>query len=334
MRMSLWIPLLSILALSNILVPAYFSFENRRLEAILHREYSLRVDTVSRYWKLQDVNRELNRSYYEVVEANRGLENALSGILDRLRSTPYNYTLIPSREFSGRFLFAYTEEMRVFVFNLTGGWDGSDNDFRSDLYKIYMGWRSIFVYVFPPPYEVYLPLINIGSWNYAYTYYHRYDPLTNESTWCCDEYLREVSSCDIVSTPISGASISFRYRQGGCWDFAVVLVSLYYAYYDIAGRSLPTVYISIGAEGVEEFSHACVLVKLEGDRVAILDWEPITVSDGMIEFLPFDLARRLHSRYWWGWSILYKGFMMGRPYRYGSFGSNEEFYRWLVEALG
>jgi hypothetical protein len=331
--MSFQILLLSILALSNILVLAYFSIENRRLEAILHREHSLYARTVPRYWKLEDVIRELNRSYYEVVEANRGLEDFLNDILSRLRSIPYNYTLISFKEFSGRFLFAYTEEMKDFVLNLTGGWDGSDNDFRSDLYRIYMGWRSIFAYMFPPPYEVYLPLINIGSWNYACTYYYCYDPLTNESTWCRDEYLREVSSYDIVSTPISGASISFRYRQGGCWDFAVVLVSLYYAYYDIAGRSLPTAYISIGAEDVGEFSHACVLVKLEGDRVAILDWEPITVSDGMIEFLPFDLARQLHSRYWWGWSILYKGFMMGRPYRYGFFESNEEFYRWLVEAL-
>jgi len=312
--------LLSMLALSNILIAAYFSLENRRLEDILHREHSLYADTITRYWKLQDDNMRLNNSYREVAEANRRLEAVLNYTLDVVRSIPYNYTLMPSMEFMNRFLFAYTEEMRGFVLNLTGGWDGSENDFRSDLYRIYTGWRSIFVYA-PAPYGFKLPLINIGSWSYAYTpYYH-------------DEYLREVSSCEIVWVPIYGASLSFRYRQGGCWDFAVVLVSLYYAYYDIAGRSLPTAYISIGAEGVEEFSHACVLVKLEGDMVAILDWEPITVSDGMLEFLPFDLARQLHGRYWWGWSIFYKGFMMGRPYRSGFFESNEEFYRWLVEEL-
>jgi len=321
-RMSLQILLLSTLALSNILIAAYFSLENRRLEEILHREHSLYADTITRYWKLQDDNMRLNISCCEVAEANRRLEAVLNYTLDVLRSIPYNYTLMTPMEFTNRFLFAYTGEMKGFVLNLTGGWDGSEGDFRSDLYRIYVGWRSIFVYVFPPPYGDCLPLISMGPWNYAYTqYYH-------------DQYLREILSCEVTSIPISGASISFRYKQGSCWDFAVVLVSLYYAYYDIAGRSLPTAYISIGAEGVEEFSHACVLVKLEGDMVAILDWEPITVSDGMLEFLPFDLARQMHGRYWWGLSILYKGFMMGRPYRSGSFRSNEEFYRWLVEELG
>ena len=127
MRMSLQILLLSTLALSNILIAAYFSLENRRLEEILHREHSLYADTITRYWKLQDDNMRLNISCCEVAEANRRLEAVLNYTLDVLRSIPYNYTLMTPMEFTNRFIFAYTGEMKGFVLNLTGGWDGSED---------------------------------------------------------------------------------------------------------------------------------------------------------------------------------------------------------------
>jgi regulatory protein YycH of two-component signal transduction system YycFG len=111
-----------------------------------------------------------------------------------------------------------------------------------------------------------------------------------------------------------------------------VLASLFYAYYDMVGRELPTGYLSVGLKD-RSSHHGCVLIKERDDRVAIIDWGPITVEDGKITFLPFKEAKMLHERYW-NSSISYDGVQWwahSDPFIVRNFSSEEEFYKWLIE---
>ena len=109
-------------------------------------------------------------------------------------------------------------------------------------------------------------------------------------------------------------------------------MALYYVYYDIAGRSLPTGYLSIGL--LDRGSHhGCVVIKESGDRVAIIDWDVITREDNRIAFLPFKEAKRLHEEYW-NSRISYDGVSRRTttsPFIINTFRSNEEFHEWLIE---
>ncbi|MEM3627672.1 MAG: hypothetical protein QXZ25_06580 [Candidatus Bathyarchaeia archaeon] len=268
--------------------------------------------------ELQTEIKRLREDYLEVLTANKGLAEALEGIGSVL-IVPCNYTLMGYYDFMERFMFAYNEEMVEFVLNATHGWDGTEEDFQSDLYRIYEAWSSAFTFSFPGSTEN-LTFINIGEWWYTIT-------------WHNDKYLKRVEY-EVLETPVWGAQISFRHRKGGCADYTTVLVSLLYAYYDISGRSLPTCYLSIGLG--EKGHHGCVLIKEREDIVAIIDWDVITKSEGKVVFMPFGEAKALHESYW-GCAISYDAAGMRtstHPFVIRNFSSNEEFYRWLIEEFG
>ncbi len=271
-------------------------------------------------------------SYHEVLEANSKLARVLKFIANKL-IVPCNYTLaggptcsenntftlMSFYEFINRSTYAYDKEMKEYVYNVTGGWDGSDGDFYSDLYSIYEAWRRDFNYTSPSPAQENLTFIMVGTWWY---------PLTKMG----DRFLKEVKDYDVINITVWGAPISFRYKRGVCWDYATVLVSLYYAYYDIAGRSLPTGYLSITLLDRGD-RHGCVVIKESGDRIAIVDWDVITKGDNRIVFLPFEEAKRLHEKYW-NSRISYEGVsrrITTSPFMINTFQSNEEFHKWLIE---
>jgi len=333
--------LLVLLLAANIYTYFYFSRENLELKNQLMRKneeyYSLYQGFTSlqeAYRKLQnDYNRinnncsstirdmkieyeRLNISYHEVLEANKNLTRALEIIANKL-VVPSNYTLMGYYDVEKRFTFAYNEEMKKYVYNITGGWDGSEEDFLSDLYKIYETWRNDFT--FSTPVQENLTFIMVGTW-------------WSPETLMGDRYLKEVRNVDVMKIPVIGAQISFRYKKGTCWDYATVLTSLYYAYYDMVGKELPTGYLSIGLKD-RGSHHGCVLIKEKDDRIAIIDWDAITKEDGKIVILPFKEAKEMHERYW-NSTISYDG--VGRrthsdPLVINNFSSDEEFYRWLVE---
>ncbi len=342
----LTVTLILILASINIYTYVLFSHENLELRNRLLRKeddyYNLAQshDALQKmYQKLQedysrlvDENKNLsltlsemefnyNRlyiSYRDVLEANRNLTRALEIIANKL-VVPPNYTLMGYYDFEDRFIFAYNEEMKKYVYSITNGWDGSWEDFLSDLYKIYERWRSDFTYESPSPAQENLTFIMVGTW-------------WNPETLMGDRYLKEVRNVDVVNTSVIGAQISFIYKRGVCWDYATVLVSLYYAYYDMVGEELPTGYLSLGLRD-RGGHHGCVLIKERDDRIAIIDWDPITVEEGKIIFLPFKEAKKLHERYW-NSSISYDGVQWrtrSDPFVVSNFSSEEEFYKWLIE---
>ena len=320
--------IVALLVMSNIYTYVYFVGLNGYLKFTLQQNEMRRAQVLAALSGFEYYKGCALEGYSKVTEANEALEGVVGRLRADLNNIPYNYTVMSYEDFENKFLFAYTDEMRDYVFNVTGGWDGTDEDFRSDLYKIYREWRSAFEYTQAPPDK--LLFINIGGFNYGDLEVYSF----REHSWVSLRYLKEVPfGYEIRPIEIFGAPVSFRNKRGECWDFAVVLVALYYAYYDVAGKSLPTAYISIQGVGGRPESHAVVLVKLEGDKVAILDWDVITpVSNGMLEFVPFEVAKKFHEEYW-GRSLLYKGFMKGRPYEAKHFSSNEEFYEWLVREL-
>jgi len=327
---------IALLVTSNLYTFIYFNGLNGYLKFTLQQMAMRRNQVLGEYNILNKYVYTLNESYIDITEANERLREVYRSLQENLSSITYNYTLMNYFDFMGKFTFAYTDEMRDFVINVTEGWNGTDEDFQSDLYKIYKAWQGIFKYVTPTLGEQQVSqssekflFINIGAFNYGRTYVYSLE----EHNWIALDYLREVHSYEIRPIDVSGAPNSFRNKQGVCWDFAVVLVALYYAYYDVSGKSLPTAYISIRIiRGFQE-SHGVVFVKLEGDKVAILDWDVVTpVKNGMLEFIPFEEAKKLHEEYW-GHSISYKGFMKGRPYEARRFYSDEEFYEWLVNEL-
>jgi hypothetical protein len=344
-RLFFMIFVVSLLLGSNIYIYLSLSRENLELRSRLRLKEAEYYDLAQSYRSLhemyvklqEDYNRlsEQNRnlsstiselklmydrlyvSYRDVLEANRNLTNALETIANKL-VVPYNYTLLGYYDFMDRFIFAYSDEMKKYVYNVTGGWNGSEDDFLSDLYKIYRRWRSDFTFMMPPPSEN-LKFISVGTW-------------WRPETPMGDRYLKEVRNVDVMDVPVVGAQISFRHRKGVCWDYATVLASLYYAYYDLSGRWLPTGYLSIGFKD-RGGHHGCVLIKEGGDRIAIIDWDPITVEDGKVRFLPFKEAKRLHEEYW-GSGLSYDGVQRRtreKPFVVNNFPSEEEFYRWLTE---
>ncbi len=324
--------IVALLVASNVYTYLYFVGLNGYLRFTLQQVAMRRNQVLAELSATKFYYDPLEKGYSNVVESNKKLEEVVTKLRDDLDDLPYNYTTMLYEDLRGKLLFAYTDEMKGFVLNVTGGWDGTDKDFRSDLYKIYKEWRSVFKYASPQEgahYETFL-FINIGGLNYGDIEVFSFE----EREWKRLRYLKEVPfGYEIRPIEVVGAPISFRNKQGVCWDFAVALVALYYAYYDVTGKSLPTIYVSIQGIGDGPESHALVMIKLEGDRVAILDWEVITpTSNGMIEFVPFEMAKRLHEEYW-GRSLLYKGFMKGRPHEFGHFSTNEEFYEWLVREL-
>ena len=157
-----------------------------------------------RYQKLID-------SYYEVLEANKRLAQVLEFIANKL-IVPCNYTLaggltcaenntltlMTFYEFINRSTYAYDEEMREYIYNVTGGWDGSEEDFRSDLYRIYEAWRREFNSTLPPPQEN-LTFIMVRTWWYP-------------PTKIGDHFLKEVKSYDVMNMTVWGAPISFKYK--------------------------------------------------------------------------------------------------------------------------
>jgi len=333
------ISIAALLIASNFYTYVYFACSNGYLKFTLQQIATRRNQVLAELSELKYYAGPMREGYSKVIEANKGLEEVLTKLREDLINVPYSYTIMSYEDFTKKFLFAYTDEMKNFVLNITDGWDGTDEDFRSDLYKIYKEWRSAFKYASHQekaegaPSEAFL-FINIGGFNYGAVEVYSFE----EHAWIALRYLKEVPfGYEVRPIEVSGAPISFRNKRGVCWDFAVVLVALYYAYYDLAGKSLPTIYVSIqGIDGDPE-SHAVVLIKLEGDRVAIMDWEVITpLTDGMVEFVPFETAKKLHVEYWRQVSfkkpsdLLYRGFMKGRPYEAGVFYTNEEFYEWLV----
>ncbi|MEM2514729.1 MAG: hypothetical protein QXU81_10545 [Candidatus Bathyarchaeia archaeon] len=309
--------IIMLLVAVNIYMYHTMSTENNRLRLMLREKEDLCEELYSQLKPLEEEVRMLNESYHKVLEANGKLEEALKYLQGKL-VLPYNFTFVTPSEFAERYHFAYSDEMVEFVMNATGGWDGSEEDFLSDLYKIYVSWSSVFIYdENPPPVAVYLPYINIGGWNYY-------------KTEIGDEYLAEVLFYEDnpIKVPVWSVVLDFNRRRGVCTNYAVVLVALYYAYSDTVGRKLPAAYLSMEME--DGARHGCVLLKGEGDSVAIVDWEPITAENGMIKFMPLDEARQLHSRYWWNRELNYDGIWM-RPNTSRFFNSHEEFRLWLME---
>jgi hypothetical protein len=331
---------------TNIYIYTSFSHENLELKNQLMKKHDEYYNLAQSYSTLEDMYRKLekeynrlleqnrnlsttisemsfkysrlNASYHDVLEANRNLSKALELIANKL-VVPSNYTLMGYYEFEARFTFAYNKEMMEYVYNATGGWDGSEEDFQSDLYKIYRKWRDDFTYAFPSPAQENLTFIMVGTWWYP-------------ETLVGDRYLKEVRNVDVISIPVAGAQISFKYKKGVCWDYVTVLVSLYYAYYDMIGRSLPTGYLSIGLKD-KGVHHGCVIIKEHDDKIAIIDWDAITAKEEKITFLPFKEVKEIHEKYW-NSSISYDGVMRRtptQPLTVNNFTSEEEFQRWLIE---
>lgn len=308
--------LILLLIASNLSIYIVLSSENQRLRGELERiRLSLSEREVYVKWLEVEVEK-LNVSYRRVMEANRMLEDALRYLHGKL-ILPYNFTLITLDEFYDLVTFKYTSDMVEFVSNATSWWDGSEGDLLSDLYRIYRSWRDYFIIDsdFTMPEEL-LPFINIGGWNYYDTPFD-------------DRYLGEVLFYEDnpIMVPIDYVARHFKYHRGTCGSYARVLTTLYYIYKDMTGVNISAAYLSITIG--EGSSHACVLLKNSDGLVAIVDWDPVTVENGMIKFLPIDTVRTLHSRYWWGYQIEYNGVWM-RPNNSRRFSSYEEFKEWIM----
>lgn len=293
--------------------------ENRRLKMELQQAEKLRETLYGRLKELEMTVEALNASYRKVLEANRELEEALMYLNGKLVVLG-NFTLMERKEFAEKYYFAYDKEMVEFVMNATGGWDGTEEDFMSDLYRIYRAWRKVYtIDEYAPSPCIPMFLINIGGGNYFMTDVGDVYFDLAEYIFYANEPLIKVYEWTVV--------LSFRQRRGLCRDYAVVLTTLYYIYSDVTGRKLPAAYLSITIGGG---GHGCVLLGGGGDLIAIIDWDPITFEEDMIKFVPVDKARQLHSEYWWGLEISYSGVWM-RPNTSKKFSSFEEFKRWLIE---
>ncbi|MEM4637329.1 MAG: hypothetical protein QXE44_07585 [Nitrososphaerota archaeon] len=66
-------------------------------------------------------------------------------------------------EFLEKYIYAYDEEMVEYVYNVTDGWDGTEESFQSDLYRIYETWRNDFSYVSPSQAQENLTFIMVGT---------------------------------------------------------------------------------------------------------------------------------------------------------------------------
>jgi len=116
--------LVAMLVVSNLYTYLYFISLNGYLKFTLQQTFTLRKQVLTEYNILKYYADYLNSSYTIIAEANERLREVLSSLYKDLGKIPYNYTLMNFFEFTGKFTFAYTDEMRDFVLNVTGvGWN-------------------------------------------------------------------------------------------------------------------------------------------------------------------------------------------------------------------
>jgi hypothetical protein len=259
----------------------------------------------------------LYESYLEVLWANRNLSRVIEDFTGKV-ILPSNLTLVDLGTLYRLLKFNYSEEMREYVYRITEGWNGSEEDFTVDLYKIAVTWRRDFKYD-----DNCRPCTDLLVVNPV---------LESSRTPRGDRYTRS-AYFELKNSTFCGAiaEVIFKYKCGICYHFSLVLLSLYYAYFDIAGRYLPSALLVISI-GETRSLHTAVIVKLTSDLVAIIDWEPVTSINGRVVFLPVREAKRAHE-YYWKISVEYilaTWRSRGEPHITRYFQSDEDFYNWVI----
>lgn len=278
-------------------------------EASKERDYKkLYVELLKDYIRLLEMYAELKRefgeiytSYREVLNANKELVNELRRL--SLKLLNYEYTI------RNRTIFMYNEEMVKYVKSITNGWNGAEEDFVSDLYKIWSKWYNDFNYN-----------ISVES---KEKFLQTSIKITQHRTILGDKYFRGKVSEESVK--IDTARKIFKVKAGRCYHFSLCLASLYKAYYHIARKSIPTYCLFIRIKKNNEY-HCCLLLIKEG-KVAIIDWNIITSTKGKIIFVPPDVAKKLHENYWES-ELEYKEVWNELEHR--KFKSFEEFKQWVL----
>jgi len=83
----------------------------------------------------------LYESYLEVLWANRNLSRVIEDFTGKV-ILPSNLTLVDLGTLYRLLKFNYSEEMREYVYRITEGWNGSEEAFTVDLYKICLLYTS------------------------------------------------------------------------------------------------------------------------------------------------------------------------------------------------
>ena len=268
----------------------------------------LYIELLKDYIKLLEMCIELKKSadmiytsYKEVLRANEELVSELRHLSLELLS--YESAI------RNKTIFAYNEEMIKYVEFVTNGWDGTEEDFMADLYKIWSKWYNDFNYNISvePKEELLQTSIKI----------------TQHKTMLGDKYFRGEVSEELVK--IETAREIFNAKTGSCYHFSLCLASLYRAYYHIAKRSIATYCLLIGIKRSNEH-HCCLLLIKEG-KVAIIDWNVIASIKGKVIFVPLEVAKELHENYWRS-ELEYKEVWNELEHR--KFKSFEEFKQWAL----
>ena len=278
-------------------------------ETSKERDYKkLYVELLKDYIRLLEMYAELKRkfgeiytSYKEVLRANKELVNELRHLSLKLLS--YESAI------RNKTIFAYNEEMIKYVEFITNGWDGTEEDFMSDLYKIWNKWYNDFNYnISVEPREEFL---------------QTFIKITQHKTILGDEYFKGKVGEELVK--IETAREIFKVKAGRCYHFSLCLASLYKAYYQIAKKSIATYCLFIKIKKSNEY-HCCLLLIKEG-KVAIIDWNIITSMRERITFVPLEIAKKLHENYW-NSELEYKEVWNELEHR--KFKSFEEFRQWAL----
>ena len=273
------------------------------------RDYrELYIELLKDYIKLLEMYANLRRkfgevyiSYREVLNANKELVNELRHL--SLKLLNYEYTI------KNRTIFMYSEEMVKYVESITNGWNGTEEDFVSDLYKIWSKWYNDFSYnISVEPREKFLQTSI---------------KITQHKTILGDVYFRGKVSEELVK--IETAREIFNAKSGSCYHFFLCLASLYKAYYDMAKRSIATYCLLIRIKRSNEY-HCCLLLVKEG-KVAIIDWNIITGVKKRIMFASPEVVKKLHENYWKS-ELEYKEVWNELEHR--KFKSFEEFKQWVL----
>ena len=267
----------------------------------------LYVELLKDYIKLLEMYIELKRnfgrihtSYKEVLRANEELASELRRLSLELLS--YESAI------RNKIIFAYNEEMIKYVELVTNGWDGTEEDFMTDLYKIWSKWYNDFNYNMSVEHKEGLLQTSIK--------------IVQHRTMLGDEYFKGKVSEELVK--IETAREIFKAKTGRCYHFSLCLASLYKAYYHIARRSIATYCLLINIKRSNE-QHCCLLLIKEGE-VAIIDWSVITSVKRRVMFVPLEVAKKLHENYWSS-ELEYKE--VWNELEHEKFKSFEEFRQWI-----
>ncbi|MBO3800106.1 MAG: hypothetical protein FGF52_03530 [Candidatus Brockarchaeota archaeon] len=298
---------------------SYSSLQNDY--AILFREHTT---LQGNYATLRNDYQSLQSSYSKISNDREILLNTLSSVNQSLQSL---YDVISIRDPYGeeccKIVTIDDPQLRSLVQSITGGWDGTNDDFWADLSKLQEWIMSNIKY----SYDTYTPSLSLTTCRLHLSlgeYVVRYPVLTPRA----GSYWRE----EFWKFP----NETLKNKHGDCEDQAILLLSMIRCYFKYCVRTLYDAYAMSISGPTETSGHMAVVIPVAGGKITILD-PAGKYATGLELFLTRRITARFaeeeindYLRYWQnsGYAFTRVDYVFNEA-TFKSFNNLSEFISWI-----